>query len=117
MSKHELVELNGALSNPQPLLEGSLEELKEILVTRVGASVTPTVIRQRPGRVTRAVHDVLSLSGRPMLVRDVHRACEEHLGEPVRRSTVKSCLFEHSRGERPTFRRIAPGIYVHSKPT
>ena len=65
----------------------------------------------RPGRVARAVRTALQDSEAPMQVRAIHRACEQLLGETVSLSTVKDCLSEHSRGSRPRFVRIAPGMY------
>jgi hypothetical protein len=47
-----------------------------------------------------------------MQVKAIHRACEDELGHPVSRSTVKTCLSDYSRGTRPRFERVAYGLYA-----
>jgi hypothetical protein len=78
------MEQNGALSNPQVLLE--LESLTK--------------------------RKVISEATSPMRAKDIHRACEDELGRPVAWSTVKTCLSDHSRGTRPRFERVAHGLYA-----
>ena len=47
-----------------------------------------------------------------MRAKDIHRACEDELGQPVSWSTVKTCLSDHSRGTRPRFARVGYGLYA-----
>ena len=109
------MELTGALSNPQPLLEGSgvrISELKGRL-ERTGdqRDVRPPALRPRAGRVARAVVEVLGAADRPLRVVEIHQACEAYLGERTSASTVKDCLSAHPRGSNPRFVRVSLGTY------
>src|SRR6478672_747402 len=108
-----LMQLNGALSNPQVVLEGSLERLTRVrerllsrpLVASAGVRCLPPSL----GQVSRIVSDVLGRADAPMRAKDVHRACEIALGEAIPFSTVYACLSAHSRSRRPRFVRVAIG--------
>ena len=80
------MELNGALSNPQVLLEGLLEPVKRVKERLPLVAPAPVVLRRpllRLGRVSRAVSEVLRRADTPMRAKDIHRACEAYLGESV----------------------------------
>jgi hypothetical protein len=42
---------------------------------------------------------------------EVHALVEEHLGQPVLKSTVRNALASHSRGPNPRFVRVGHGLY------
>lgn len=114
------MQLNGALSNPQLLLESSLERLtrvrKRLLSRPLVASVGVRRLPPRVGRVSLTVSEVLRRADAPMRAKDVHRACEIALGEAIPLSTVYACLSAHSRSRRPRFVRVAIGLYALVQP-
>ena len=48
----------------------------------------------------------------PIRAKGIHCACEDELGCPVSRSTVKTCLSQQSKGARPRFQRVGYGLYA-----
>lgn len=110
------MELNGALSNPRLVLEIQRNtELRQNLLGQTAARRVPGVMKARAGRVYRAVETVLSESDEPLRAKEIHRRCEIVLDEPASWSTVKQCLFEHSRGASPRVLRIGYGLYVSAR--
>jgi len=62
--------------------------------------------------VASIVYKVITEATNPIRAKDIHRACEDELGCLVSRSTVKTCLSEHSKGARPRFQRVGHGLYA-----
>jgi hypothetical protein len=107
------MELNGALSNPQVLLElESLTERKARLENRRSRARPRSLVAPRTSSVASIVYKVISEAATPMRAKEIHRACEVELGRPVSWSSVKTCLSDHSRGTRPRFERVGYGLYA-----
>ena len=108
-----LVELNGALSNAQATLESSLRRLldlsRDILQKPPGRVLHD--IRPRPARVQAAVDAVVRSASLPIRVRDVCQAIEQLGIGPFDKASVRKTLHEGTRGTEPRFRRIAWGLY------
>jgi hypothetical protein len=62
--------------------------------------------------VASIVYKVITEATNPIRAKDIHRACEDELGCPVSRSTVKTCLSQQSKGARPRFQRVGYGLYA-----
>ncbi len=108
--EREIMEPNGALSNPQvPLELESLTERKAELLRRRGRTLPCSRLAPRTSSVASVVYKVIFEATAPMRAKDIHRACEDELGRSVSWSTVKACLSDHSRGARPRFERVAHG--------
>ena len=106
------MELNGALSNPQLVLE--IQRITEVRcdLAESGIGRAVTGVRPRAGAVADAVRTVLSLADAPMRASDVYRACEELLGQPVRWGTVKSALASAAASRGSNIERVAYGKYT-----
>jgi hypothetical protein len=120
----DVVEHNGARSNPQVTDESllldlcwddifKLFQLKQECLSRKRA---PKRAAQVPPRtcvpLLATITQVLELANHePMRVRDIHRACEELLKRPVSYRSLKSSLWSHSHTRKPRFRRVRPGWY------
>ena len=107
-----MVELNGALSNPSFKEETlpPLAELKERLLS--GAPKRrrrSTPVKPRTGQIAETVRAVLLLAGKPMAVKDIHRAVEELLKQPVRYLTIKDILVRPRTYHK--FEHVAHGLY------
>jgi hypothetical protein len=63
------------------------------------------------GAVRRAAIGALAAAGRVLTVGEVQAAVEGHLGVPVSRDSVRSCLSSGARGLHPTFEPTARGCY------
>jgi hypothetical protein len=112
-ARSNLMEDNGALSNPQARVE--LVRLAALCgQLRDKAAQNPRSPRSAPvkaspvlGTVTRVLED----AGRPMRARDIHRAAEQHLGQPVSWASVRAVLSAYAIGGDRRFRRIHRGTY------
>ena len=108
------MELNGARSNPQGVLElFELCNLKRALLQRKGVRRRRRTKVQPRTRVpiTKTITQVLELANyQPMAVKDIHRACEELLHQEVSYRSVKASLSEGS-GWNGHFVRIDWGMY------
>jgi hypothetical protein len=110
----QMVELNGALSNPRLVLEIQRNtELRAKLLTNRVSESDPAHVKIRAGGVSEAVVTVLTVAGKPLRAREVHLACEQLLGEPVRWGTVKNALLSSSAARRFVIQRVSYGTYVH----
>lgn len=67
---------------------------------------------RRPGWILKAIVQVLTDRDGPMRAKDIHRAVEQLIGEPVAWSSVKDALASNVSGTSPRFVRIARGRYV-----
>lgn len=113
LSKHERMELNGALWNlsfrgRSPRL-GALH--KRLLARIPGTEVVGRPLRRRQGALLDAVTTVLELADCPLRVREVHAAVEELYGERVPFSSVNEALSTHANGDGCWFRRVRYGTY------
>jgi hypothetical protein len=54
----------------------------------------------------------LELSSKPLSLEQIRQSCEQFLGRPVNRSTVKDCVHKHARGDNALFLRTQRGRYV-----
>jgi hypothetical protein len=108
-----LMELNGALSNPRVQLElPKLRSLRASLLRQaVHSPRPPTVVRRTRTPVLETVTRALTAATRPMRAREVHRAAEELLGQPVEWSSVRSALAACVNESKPRFRRLRRGLY------
>jgi hypothetical protein len=108
-----MVEIFGALSNPDvrerlERLEKKLEQLQNVEV-----APRPTILRRslRVGAVPEAIMRVLADSVEPMRMRDIHAEVEALVGLSVSRSAVKNWLANHVRGEQALLIRLGRGRY------
>ena len=108
------MELTGAFSNPQVLLETpKLAALKRKILERAPVDRTPAISGRCSPRtyvpVAKTVIRVLERANQPMSVKDIHAACEELLGRTVLYGSVKDWLSDsYLRG---TMKRVALGRY------
>jgi hypothetical protein len=102
-SNHDLADGLGRVAERIVLLGVSREP-----VPAAAPTIEPS--RRGFGSITVAVATVLGSAGE-MRVRDIHRAIEGLLGEPVSVSSVKNCLARKSVGQAPQFERIGRGRY------
>lgn len=54
---------------------------------------------------------MLAEANREMQPVEIRRAVERRLGEPVRRSSINSCLSRSAKGDEGPVERIRPGAY------
>jgi hypothetical protein len=113
------VDLTGHHSNPpEPLgalLEGRLNVGVDTMGRSCDAAEACSPIGSRHRRhdwVLDAVIRVLADRSEAMRARDIHRAVEALLGEPVRWGSVKQCLSSNVAGTTPRFVRVARGRYA-----
>ncbi len=119
------MDLTGHHSNPSRPLEVLLNDRFERAgaedrpyVSPAGRARPPTGSRhRRHDWVLEAVIRVLAERKVPMRARDVHRAVEALLGEPVRWGSVKKCLSSNVTGVSARFVRVARGRYAVSPAT
>lgn len=117
LTNQVLVELNGALSNPSNWDEWDrFRKFLDTILTKSRRGRKKTEPLARAGDIKAAVIRSLELTDQPMRLRDIHAACEEHLGKSVRYETVKDCVHKHSRGPSPLFMRVGRGRYVSYRP-
>lgn len=69
-----------------------------------------------PGRVLKAVEQVLADHGEPMQAKAIHTAAEMLVGGPVSWSSVKNALAANVSGPSPRFVRVAKGRYGLAAP-
>jgi hypothetical protein len=109
--------LVGALSNFEVVR--SLKRLDAQRSQLLGqAKKTPLARRRlkpRCGYVQDAVTQVLAAASEPMRTPDIHASVEQLLGRAVSKNSVSSCLTADTRGNRPRFERVAPGLYRLAK--
>ena len=109
----ELLELNGARSNPQARVEFSrLGALRDELLCK--ASVDPREPRPVPAKVSPVLETVtlvLERVGKPMRAREIHAVGCELIGKPLLSKSVKAALPADVTGEHPRFRRVGHGVY------
>ena len=112
-ARSNLLELNGARSNPRAGVElVRLGALHDELLRR--ALVNPREPRAVPGKVSpvlETVTMVLELAWEPMQVRAIHEAAEQLAGEPLLLKSVKAALAAHTEGPEPRFERVRRGYY------
>ena len=106
-ARSNLLELNGARSNPRVGVEFSrLGALHDELLRRALAS--PRKPRPAPAKVSpvlETVTMVLERAGEPM------RAREQLAGEPLRWTSVKGTLAAYAEGSESRFERVRRGYY------
>lgn len=73
---------------------------------------SPTIVRPRCGEVKQAVLEVMRLADRPLRTRTVAELASDLVGRVLSESTVRNCLAEESRGDRPALIRIQPGLFT-----
>jgi len=71
----------------------------------------PMFQRQRVGQLRGAIVAVLAEHNDGLRIRDIATAVAAQLGEPVSRSSVKSCLCREARNVSGAFERIGRGRY------
>jgi hypothetical protein len=107
------MEDNGALSNPQAIVElASLVDLCYRL--RQDAAQNPQRPCSVPPRVSpvlKTVSLVLERADGPMRACEIHAAAEKLAGEPLRWASVRQALSAGVRGESPRFERVLHGVY------
>jgi len=112
----DVVELNGALSNPLVMDEGRIcraNALYHKILARKGSRPNaPAVIKPKAGAVFDTVHLVLSSHDRSMRVKEIKLACEAHLGYEVGWSAVKQCMSKNSMGKDSKYLRVGHGRYM-----
>jgi len=112
-ARSNLLELNGARSNPQAGVELSrLGALHDELLRR--ASANPRDPRPAPAKVSPVLETVtlvLELAGEPMRARDIHAVAERLAGEPLRWASVKAALAANAEGNEARFERVRRGYY------
>jgi hypothetical protein len=85
MASADVMELNGARSNPRPEVEFSrLGALHDELLRK--AQANPREPRSAPAKISlvlETVTMVLEQAGDPMQVREIHAAVEQLAGEPL----------------------------------
>jgi hypothetical protein len=72
-------------------------------------------IPRRAGDIKAAVIRTLELSADPVPIAQIHSACEEFLGRPIKYDTIKDCVHKHSRGSAAMFTRTSHGRYLSIK--
>jgi hypothetical protein len=72
---------------------------------------SPQLKRRRMGLIPKAIAAVLAEHKDGMRVRDIAAAVAARLGEPVPRSSVKSCLWREAQSESGAFEQIGQGRY------
>jgi len=107
-----MMELNGALSNPQAALEVSRlrKRWARLVKKAVESPRSPTPIPARTPPVSEIVSRVLADAVRPMRACEVHRAAELLFGAPLRWKSVKAALTA-GLGESGRFERVGYGVY------
>ena len=112
-ARSNLLELNGARSNPQAAVELSrLGALHDELLRK--ALTNPREPRPVPAKVSpvlETVIRVLEQAGGPMQVREIHAAAEQLAGEPLLWKSVKAALAVNAEGEEARFDRVRRGYY------
>lgn len=106
--------LRGCYSHPE--IQGRLRRLSEKLERLAASDVAPCPSarvdrRLRCGLVPKAIMRVLSESGEPMRVRDIHAEVEALLDQAVSSSAVKNWLARHAQGDQVLFVRLGRGRY------
>jgi len=111
--RSNLLELNGARSNPRAEVELSrVGALHDELLRR--ALVNPREPRSVPAKVSPVLETVtlvLELAGKPMPARGIRAAACELAGEPLLSKSVKAALSANVAGEHPRSRRVRHGVY------
>ena len=112
-ARSNLLELNGARSNPRAGVELSrLGALHDELLRRALANpCEPRPIPAKVSPVTETVNMVLERAEEPMRAQEIHAAAERLTGESLRWTSVKAALSAGVVGERPRFRRVRHGVY------
>ncbi len=112
-ARSNLLELNGARSNPRAGVELSrLSALHDELLRK--ALVNPREPRPVPAKsspVLETVTMVLELAGKPMRAREIHAAACELVGEALLWTSVKGALAGCASGPERRFRRVRHGVY------
>ena len=108
------MELSGAFSNPQVLLEIPRQAaLKDKLLTRHPRRHESSPNRRNLPRTTvpvaKTITRVLQHAEEPMSVQRIHVACEQLLGQPVVYGTVRDWLSDNAKTDKVT--RVKHGIY------
>jgi hypothetical protein len=112
-SPEQNMEDNGALSNPRATVElARLADLTRALRRRAaGNARRPRPVPAKATPVLETVTCVLERAKEPMPVAEIHRAANELLGRPLRRSSVKGTLAAHAVGRDRRFTRTGRGVY------
>ena len=71
-----------------------------------------TAVKPRTGAVADAVRTVLSLADALIRACEVHRACENLLGGPVRWGTVKNALASSAANQGSRIEKVAYGTHA-----
>jgi hypothetical protein len=113
MASADVMELNGARSNPQAGVELSrVGALHDELLRK--AVVNPREPRPAPAKVSPVLGTVTLILERaetPMPVREIHAAAEQLAGEPLRWTSVKAALAANAEGSEARFERVRRGYY------
>jgi len=109
------VELNGALSNPQGVLE--IWHLLELRYKALSRKRAPKGFKRHLAPRTyvpllATITQVFELANyQPMRVKDIHKGCEELLGRTVSYRSLKASLNKNSRNGSSRFARWDYGTY------
>jgi len=112
-ARSNLLELNGARSNPRAGVELSrLGAIHDELLRKAQANPRkPRPVPPRVSPVLETVTLVLERAGKPMPAREISAAASELAGEPLLSKSVKAALSANVAGEHPRFRRVRHGVY------
>ena len=113
-ARSNLLELNGARSNPRAEVElVRLGALHDELLRR--ALANPRKPRPAPAKARPSVLETVTLAleraGKPMRVGEIHAAAEQLAGEPLLRTSVKAALAACADGSEARFERVRRGYY------
>lgn len=72
---------------------------------------SPQFQRRRMGQIRDTITAVLAEHEGGMRLRDIAAAVATRLGEPVQRSSIKSCLWREAQSESGAFEQIGQGRY------
>ena len=112
-ARSNLLELNGARSNPRAGVELSrLGAIHDELLRKAQANPRkPRPVPPRVSPVLETVTLVLERAGKPMPAREIRAAACELAGEPLLSKSVNAALSANVAGEHPRFRRVRHGVY------
>jgi hypothetical protein len=100
---------NSILQRSWVNLAGELDALRSAERSAL-PSGRPERFRRR-GEVRGVIERLLGEADAPMRAREIHRAVERDLGEPVPWSSIANCLRRNSAGDHDRFEKVGLGVY------